>query len=190
MHDKKLYVIIGLVILSIACIIAASAIQQSRNKQKQKKLSLIKTRWRPWHTDVSLVAENLLSESLRVNDVFYDHQHRWEPAHDWTAVNAVFAKDKEIWKPHPVRPHIEYTLLYFDEEKGGRVIYRADGQSRTRSQEFIMAAGDVLCMTSGPENEMKVEGNPLLFHFRSKPFAPSSIFQAILDRSKVLKTRQ
>lgn len=186
--DKKLYVVIGFLVAALTCFLLSSSMKNQGNKSKQKN-EAIKTRWRAWNPSRALVAENLVSETLRVNEVFFDHEQRWEPQEKWTAVNSVFLEDKEVWKPDPRRSHIEYTLIYFDDEKGGRVVYRANNKTRTRSKEFIMAPGDVICMTSGPENEMKIEGTPLLFYFRAKPFPPSSKFQAILDRSKALKMK-
>jgi hypothetical protein len=141
-------------------------------------------------------AENCVAQKLYLFSVFFDHAERWPPAQtatttatttttedSWSCINCIYDARREVWRPHDTRPHIDFTMILFDGDSGGTVALR------TQKREFVLRRGDALCLSSGVEHEFKITGEPMLLHFRTKPFA-SSKYVGYRDRAREIKSRR
>lgn len=131
-------------------------------------------------------AEALMCEKLGLRNIFFDHTERVFSTSSWTCINATYRADREVWVPSDTHPHIDYTLALFDKGDGGRFIFRQN-KARSRTVELILGLNEAVCFEAGPDNEFKLEGSPIFFHFRTKLEKPLSKSHAFCERYKHLK---
>ena len=178
---------IGLIVFAIV-LVFISANLNIRKKHKNVKRDFIKCpRWKPNDEKVENTqqVENLISEKLNIYHIFFDHEESSEKYQDhWTAINAVYDLKKEMWLPHPQKAHVDYTVMFFDKDQGGKILFR---KTKQQKGELFFSKGDALCFSSGPEHEFLLSGNPILYHFRSKPFPFEDEYMAMRERSKILR---
>jgi len=186
MKKKQIVIIVGLIVVIMVIVFAAANIN-IRMKRKNVKFDIVKCPRlkKPGESIASTQeAETLIGEKMFLSNVFYDHEEKDKEYQGWSAVNAYFDPKKEMWIPDPHNSHIDYTMAFFDQEQGGRILFRKQKQQRG---EIILSQGDAICFSSGPENEFRVTGHPIYYHFRSKPFAPTDEFVSIRERARILR---